>query len=64
MVSVAYRLPKRQEDDEFDAQQLEKRPMWSEVILQVAIKLDEAIHGNGDGSRVNNHCLELPISRR
>ena len=46
-------LPETQKDDEFDGRDLEKRFVLSDVVLDLDIELDKAVHGNRDGD-----CLE------
>jgi hypothetical protein len=41
-----YILPKREENDELDAEDLEERLVLDQVILELEIELNEAVHGD------------------
>ena len=42
--SVTYSLPKGEENDKFDAQDLEERSMFSQVFFELDVELDETVH--------------------
>ena len=44
----AYRLPEREEDHKLDHSDFEKRSMVGDVLLDLHIELDDAVHGYGD----------------
>lgn len=45
-----YRLPKAQENDQLDAQQLQERLMRLQIFSQLKVELNQAIHSNRDTS--------------
>lgn len=44
----AHRLPEGKENHKLDAKNFEERPVMRDVVLDLDVKLDQAIHGNGD----------------
>ena len=50
-------LPERQEDDQLDGQDFEERSVRSKSVLELDVKLDDAIHGDEDGHRFNHENL-------
>lgn len=57
-------LPKAQEDDKFDTEQLQKRIVRREILLELDVELDEAQHGDGDGDAFDNEDPEVGEVRR
>lgn len=48
-------LPETQENDQFDGGHLQQRLVLSNVVFNLHIKLDQAIHRNSHSHRLENH---------
>lgn len=48
-------LPETQEDDKFDGQDFEQRSVLRNIGPNLNVELDNAVHGNGDSNRLNDH---------
>lgn len=51
-------LPEGKKDDEFDRCNFEQRTMLGEIVFQLNIELDEAIHCDCDAAAFDYHYLE------
>jgi hypothetical protein len=45
-----HRLPEGKENHKLDTENLEERPLMRDVVLDLDIKLDQAVHSNGDSN--------------
>lgn len=50
-------LPKGQEDDELDGENLQKETVLGKRLRKLNVKLNKAVHGNGDGNGIDNKNL-------
>lgn len=53
------RLPEREQDQDLDRQDFEERCVFNEVILQLYVKLDLAIHRNYHAATSYEHDLHI-----
>jgi hypothetical protein len=51
-------LPEREENDEFDGQDLQKRRVLCYIMADLDIKLNQAVHSNRDGNGLNDQGLK------
>lgn len=58
-MEVTYRLPEGKENHQLDGENLQKRLMLTNVLLDLDIKLDQAIHGNRYGDTLDRHHLSI-----
>lgn len=56
-------LPERKENNKFYTQQLEKRVIRRQRILQIQIKRNETIHGDRHGDHVQHHGPHMRVLR-
>ena len=56
-------MPKAEEDDEFDAEDLHERLVLCKIILELNIELDEAVHGYCHGCGFEYHDPDMAESR-
>jgi hypothetical protein len=56
------RLPKGQKDNQLDGEDLQKRRVVRNILTDLEIELNQAIHGNRDGSRLDDQNLPFRIS--
>lgn len=52
-----YRLPEREENDQLDRQNLQEWLILADVILDLNVELDQAVHGDGDCNTFNEEYL-------
>lgn len=60
-------LPKREENDQLDAKDLEERLVFRKIFFELQVKLDQAKHGHGDRSTFEAHypyVRERRVERR
>lgn len=50
-------LPKGQEDDELNGEDLQKETVLGKRLRKLNVKLNEAVHGNGDGNGIDHKNL-------
>ncbi len=48
-------LPEAQENDQLDRSNLEKWFVLADVVLDLYVELDQAVHGDGDGNGLEYH---------
>jgi len=52
-------LPKGEEDDELDADELEAGAVRSKRVFQLDVELNEAVHGDGDGDTLKDESPDV-----
>ena len=50
-------LPKGEEDDKLDGEELEEWALICDILVDLVIELDERVHGKRDGYRLDNSDL-------
>jgi hypothetical protein len=48
-------LPKTEENDELNAQDLQERSMLSEIVFELQVELDQHEHGDSDRGTLKDH---------
>lgn len=56
-------LPERKKDDEFDGKDFEEGAMLLDVVAELDVELNEAIHGDGNSDGFNDHEPDMGEGR-
>jgi len=62
-IGNAYRLPKREENHQLDANDLQRRPVLAQLILELDIKLHQTEHSNSNTDTFKTHDPDVSKSR-
>lgn len=54
---VSYSLPERQENNQFNRKDFQKRAMFLDILADLVVELDQAVHGDSNADRFEDNDL-------